>query len=80
MLESIGFGETKTISATCACCGKTEEYRMDERETAVLILYHVLGREMGRLQELFPNIPSWIRSGALDRCADGFCICPDCCS
>jgi len=35
-------------------------------------------QQVGFMQDLFPNIPAWIRSGAIDTRANGFCICPNC--
>lgn len=67
-----------SITATCACCGRSEEYTLTEDEAVNVLAYQIVGREMGRLQDLFPNIPAWIRSGAIDQFSDGFCICPDC--
>ena len=70
------------ITATCACCGKTEDYQMDEKETETYFQYmrkDLSGaRQMGCMQDLFPKVPAWIRAGAIDKCSDGFCICPEC--
>lgn len=66
------------IIAKCACCGKEEIYEMNEEEALMLQKYQVYGRQLGYIQDLFPNIPAWIRSGAIDKYSDGFCICPDC--
>lgn len=66
------------IYATCSCCGTTESYEMNEKETEMLGRYQVYGRQMGMLQDLFPNVPAWIRSGAIDQFSGGFCICPKC--
>lgn len=68
-----------TISATCSCCGKTKEYEMNEIETQTYLDYLTHGRTMGYLQDLFPDVPTWIRSGAIDQYSGGFCICPECC-
>lgn len=67
------------LYALCACCGKTEVYEMDEQETVTYLAYQIKGREMGYLQDLFPKVPAWIRSGAIDQYSGGFCICPECC-
>ena len=69
-----------TLKATCSICGRTENYMCDEKETQNLIRYQDLGRTMGYIQDIFPNIPSWIRSGAIDQYSGGFCICPECCN
>ena len=66
------------LYALCACCGNTTTYEMDEQETETYIEYQSKGREMGYLQDLFPKVPNWIRSGAIDKYSDGFCICPEC--
>lgn len=67
------------IEATCSICGKTEIYKLNKKEEDTLILYRILGRDMGFIQNLFPNVPAWIRSGAIDESSNCFCICPDCC-
>ena len=67
-----------TLFAECACCGRIGTYDMNEEEYHTFLLYQCFGRELGFIQDLFPNIPPWIRSGAIDRYSDGFCICPDC--
>lgn len=66
------------LIAKCSCCGREEEYEMDEREYVTFQSYQVYGRKLGYLQDLFPNVPAWIRSGAIDQFSGGFCICPDC--
>ena len=67
------------IEAKCFCCGNVGVYEMDEKETRVFEEYQFLGRSMGAIQDLFPNVPQWIRSGAIDQFSGGFCICPECC-
>ncbi len=69
-----------TIIAKCACCGKEGSYNLDEDEFILLHLYQIFGRQLGYIQDLFPKVPPWIRSGAIDLYSDGFCICPDCCN
>ena len=66
------------ITATCSCCGRDEEYSMSNEEYKNLEKYFAYGRSAGKLQDLFPKVPAWIRSGAIDTTADGFCICPNC--
>ena len=67
-----------TISCNCSLCDKKGSYRLNERETENLINYKKTGT--GFLQVLFPDVPAWIRSGAIDNRSGGFCICPDCTS
>ena len=67
------------LTAKCAYCGYEEEYILTEEEDETLLMYEIFGRQLGKLQELFPNIPAWIRSGAIDKYSNGFCICPACC-
>ena len=67
-----------SIIATCSICGYQEEYTLSKKEFHTLIQYGRLGRKMGYIQDLFPKIPSWIRSGAIDKYSNGFCICPNC--
>ena len=66
------------ITAICACCGCKETYKLLPKEAATLAKYRLYGRQLGMLQNLFPNIPAWIRSGAIDQTSGGFCICPKC--
>lgn len=68
-----------TIKAKCAYCGYEEEYVLSADEYKMLRRYEHYGRKLGYIQDLFPRIPAWIRSGAIDKYSDGFCICPDCC-
>ena len=66
------------ITATCSLCGYEEEYALDQKESQTLLEYERLGRRMGYIQDLFPKVPAWIRSGAIDQYSNGFCICPKC--
>ena len=66
------------IVARCSICGYEEEYELSEQELETYWLYQIFGRDLGMIQDLFPNVPAWIRSGAIDLYADGFCICPRC--
>lgn len=66
------------IKATCSCCGRTETRNLTEVEEYNLLGYRKYGRQFGMLQNLFPDIPAWIRSGAIDMTSGGFCICQEC--
>lgn len=66
------------LIAKCSICGKEGIYEMNEEEYSTLQRYQAYGRQMGYIQELFSNVPAWIRSGAIDQFSDGFCICPEC--
>lgn len=66
------------IVAQCNCCGRTESFPLTENEYDLLSRYRCYGRQMGTLQNLFPRVPAWIRSGAIDLYSGGFCICPRC--
>ena len=68
------------ITATCSVCGYKESYSLNKNEAETLKKYRIYGRQMGFIQDLFPDVPPWIRSGAIDQYSDGFCICPKCCS
>ena len=69
---------TEIIKAKCSCCGYDEEYEMSPEESYTLRGYERYGRQLGKIQDLFPNVPAWIRSGAIDKYSNGFCICPRC--
>jgi len=66
------------ITATCSCCGKEETYTLKGEEVTTFEKYQSEGRSMGYLQDLFPKVPNWIRSGCIDQFSGGFCVCPDC--
>lgn len=66
------------LMAQCSCCGSVGEYELSEKE-AMDVTNYLRGDLKGYLQNLFPNIPPWIRSGAIDvRRTNGFCTCPTC--
>ena len=66
------------LRAECSCCGNVGSYELNEKEYIDIIEY-CNGNLKGYLQDLFPNIPAWIRSGAIDvKRTNGFCICPEC--
>ncbi len=66
------------LSATCSCCGKEEEVLLKGQEYVNYLAYQIGGRSVGTLQDLFPSVPAWIRSGSIDKFSDGFCICSEC--
>lgn len=68
----------KKMYAKCALCGHEETFTLTKEEERTFLLYEEYGRELGKIQDLFPRIPAWIRSGAIDKSANGFCICPNC--
>ena len=70
--------ETTTLTVTCGVCGEETEYELSAEDSETYEKYLIYGRELGYLQDLFPNVPAWIRSGAIDKYSGGFCICPKC--
>lgn len=68
----------RLLEAECSICGNVGFYLMDESEKKTYDNYQIRGREMGLLQNVFPKIPAWIRSGCIDKYSGGFCICPKC--
>lgn len=68
----------RLLVAECSICGNVGYYLMDTTEKKTYDQYQIRGREMGLLQNVFPKIPAWIRSGAIDKYSGGFCICPNC--
>ena len=66
------------LFAKCACCGKEGTYEMNENENSMFIRYQVFGRQLGYIQDLFPDVPAWIRSVGIDLYSGGLCICQDC--
>lgn len=69
----------RILTAKCSCCGYVEKFALTPEEYELLEAYEFYGRRVGKLQDLFPRIPAWIRSGAIDKSSGGFCICPRCC-
>lgn len=69
----------RILVATCSICGERTEFELTEEELDLLNRYRCYGRQMGMLQNLFPRVPAWIRSGAIDQYSGGFCMCPKCC-
>ena len=67
-----------TLECSCSICGRTALCILDETEKENLKLRIEKNRDAGFLQDLFPNIPNWIRSGAIDEYSNGFCICEKC--
>lgn len=68
----------RLLECECGICGGKGSYLMDESEKETYDNYQIRGREMGLLQNVFPKIPAWIRSGCIDQYSGGFCICPKC--
>lgn len=68
----------RLLEAECNICGGKGGYLMDAEEKETYDNYQIRGREMGLLQDIFPKIPAWIRSGCIDKYSGGFCICPQC--
>ena len=65
------------LRARCGICGDVGKYELSEKEYIDVVNYEE-GNLKGYLQDLFPNIPNWIRAGAIDVRGGGFCICPKC--
>lgn len=76
--EEMEYIEYHALVATCATCHENGIYIMDEKEMETLDEYYFKGRSMGMIQDLFPKIPAWIRSGCIDQYSGGFCVCPKC--
>lgn len=68
----------RLLEAECSICGGKGSYLMDATEKETYDQYAIRGREMGLIQNVFPKIPAWIRSGCIDKYSGGFCICPNC--
>lgn len=75
--EWLNFDDYYIITAKCSCCGKEYEYHMDNDDYRNLEKYYEYGRRAGKLQDLFPKMPSWIRASICKE-SNGFCICPEC--
>lgn len=66
------------LVATCSCCGYTDIYELNDEENKAIDEYFSTANRKP-IQDLFPKVPAWIRSGAIDKFSGGFCICPNCC-
>ena len=66
------------LECSCSYCGTEYVAILDVEESKTLEKYWCYGRQLGKIQDVFPNIPAFIRSGAIDKFANGFCICPKC--
>ena len=66
------------LMCSCSCCGAEYYTILDETESENLEKYWEYGRELGLIQDVFPTIPAFVRSGAIDQYSNGFCICPKC--
>ena len=68
------------LKAMCSYCGHKGTFVLKGKQVDTLDAYWNSPRgAVGYLQDLFPNVPAWIRSGAIDKYSGGFCICPKCC-
>jgi len=79
--------ETEIIAelhAQCACCGNVGAYPLTQEALDKVFDYldqmPAFGQvhPMGYVQDVFPDVPSWIRAACLSKGTDGFCICPKC--
>lgn len=66
------------LSCNCSICGKQGVHTLTPDETKTYMEYQIKGRQMGALKDLFPEIPSWILSGAIEPLSNGYCECPEC--
>ena len=76
--EDMEYIEDHALEATCSYCGEIGVYIMDDEEKEKKIEYYFKGRSMGMIQNIFPKIPAWIRSGCIDKYSNGLCVCPKC--
>ncbi len=53
-------------------------YTLSGEEEKNLEQYEKIGRSAGRLDQLFPEMPAWIRYGCLEPLSGGRTWCPDC--
>lgn len=70
--------QDQIIYPECSLCGTEYAFMLTKTDTAKLRRYDYEGRSMGYLQDIFPKVPAWVRSGAIDKYSNGFCICPNC--
>lgn len=71
------------LVVACSYCNKYYAFLMNPQERKLREEYCFEksineARQMGFIQDLFPRVPAFIRSGAIDRYANGFCVCPKC--
>lgn len=46
------------ITAKCSCCGREETYLMNEEEYQTLLKYQCYRKQLGLIQDLFPEVPA----------------------
>lgn len=62
----------------CSVCGREGTHKMSDAECRTYMAYKLKGHAMGHIGDLFPDIPLWIASGAIDPVSDGTAVCPEC--
>lgn len=72
----------QVLQAQCSCCRQWGMYVMsleEEKSYDEWLEAKIYGKPHKLLQEAFPKVPAWIRSGSIDYTrTNGFCICPRC--
>ena len=71
-------GADGILRCICASCKRPGIHRMTEEEKDAYEEYRKKGRAAGRLDKLFPNVPGWIRYGAIEPTSGGITYCPAC--
>ena len=70
--------QEQIIYPECSICGTEYAYMLTKADANKLRRYDYKGRAMGYIQDIFPKVPGWVRSGAIDKYSNGFCICQNC--
>jgi len=71
-------GNNTILICTCEKCGRKAIYELSDTEQKTYNEYQIKGHSMGKLKDLFPDMPLWIAASAIDNAPDKKTICPDC--
>ena len=69
---------TGTLICECSSCGELIRYPMKEKDMREYLDRKTNNRPMRPLSSVFPDIPQWILTGAMDPMAGDKTICPEC--
>lgn len=78
MNDNTNNAQDGVLTCTCASCKKQGRHVMTPDEKRTYDMYLRIGRVAGRLDQLFPNIPGWIRYACLEPTYGGKTYCPKC--
>ena len=78
IINDAKYGIIGVAKCNCSKCNEEGKYTLNADEVKNYMNYITKGPAAGTMEELFPNIPAWIRTGAINKFTDGKCLCPKC--